>query len=172
MDIDAINNTIKKAIAYKNKYKHKMSDRDCYVNYFDSVCRADEEYIYAARKIVVDGYKVRLEFLPTYYFYGIFKLPKSIVNRIYRLKSEDYYEREVTRKLEYLNRTFTSNQKNKIWNRADGMCQCCGDKLVPFSGEDNSFEADHIKPYSKGGLTTIRNGQALCRWCNRSKKDN
>jgi len=39
----------------------------------------------------------------------------------------------------------------------------CGEKL------DNSFHADHVVPYSRGGMTVTNNGQALCRSCNCSK---
>ncbi|RKY53653.1 MAG: HNH endonuclease, partial [Candidatus Neomarinimicrobiota bacterium] len=30
-------------------------------------------------------------------------------------------------------------------------------------------QADHIIPWSKGGETTVENGQALCQRCNGSK---
>ena len=39
----------------------------------------------------------------------------------------------------------------------------CGEPLDP------SFHADHIFPYSKGGLTVTSNGQALCPTCNLKK---
>jgi 5-methylcytosine-specific restriction endonuclease McrA len=34
---------------------------------------------------------------------------------------------------------------------------------------EKDFHADHIKPYSKRGLTTLKNGQAVCPKCNLSK---
>ena len=46
---------------------------------------------------------------------------------------------------------------------AGNKCESCGD---PF--QDN-YHADHIVPYSKGGRTIIRNGQALCAKCNLKK---
>jgi superfamily II DNA or RNA helicase len=41
----------------------------------------------------------------------------------------------------------------------------CGGKLL------DDWHADHIIPYSKGGQTTIQNGQALCKKCNLSKSN-
>lgn len=40
-------------------------------------------------------------------------------------------------------------------------CQHCGDK--------ENLTIDHIKPYSKGGLTEFGNLQVLCRSCNSRK---
>jgi 5-methylcytosine-specific restriction endonuclease McrA len=68
-------------------------------------------------------------------------------------------------------RFFSSSQKNILWERSGGYCENpeCRVKLVPFKGRQNSFEADHIKPWSRGGKTTIKNGQALCKKCNKQK---
>jgi len=41
----------------------------------------------------------------------------------------------------------------------------CGAEL------DAGWHADHVVPHSKGGATTIENGQALCPSCNQSKSD-
>jgi 5-methylcytosine-specific restriction endonuclease McrA len=70
-------------------------------------------------------------------------------------------------------RFFSSSQKNILWERSGGYCENpkCRVKLVPFSGRSNSFEADHIKPYSRGGKTIIKNAQALCKKCNREKSN-
>jgi len=68
-------------------------------------------------------------------------------------------------------RAFTYNQKNALWIKSKGKCEKCKVNLVPFKGEHNSFEADHKRPYSKGGKTTLKNGQALCRRCNRRKSN-
>jgi len=73
-------------------------------------------------------------------------------------------------------RLFNSYQKNYLWKQAEikGIAYCqnpyCKVKLVPFAGEAHSFEADHKKPFSKGGLTVVSNGLALCKLCNRAKK--
>jgi len=66
-------------------------------------------------------------------------------------------------------RDFSPNQKNEIWSKSGGYCVHCDVELTPFKGESNSFQADHIVPHSKGGETTVENGQALCQACNGSK---
>ncbi|WP_300790297.1 HNH endonuclease [uncultured Bacteroides sp.] len=53
---------------------------------------------------------------------------------------------------------------NAVWNRDGGKCCICGSK------EDLEF--DHIIPLSKGGATSFRNLQLLCRKCNNIKSDN
>lgn len=64
------------------------------------------------------------------------------------------------------NRIFTPDQRAVIYRQGKGVCAECG---IPVS-EDN-FEADHIKPWSKGGRTIIANGQILCSSCNHAKSN-
>lgn len=65
-------------------------------------------------------------------------------------------------------REFTNVQKMTIFRRDKGICQlklkCEGEKL----GWDN-WHCDHIDPWSKGGKTTVDNGQVSCSACNWSK---
>lgn len=63
-------------------------------------------------------------------------------------------------------RTFTPDQRAVIYRRGKGICAVCA---VAVSEE--RFEADHIKPWSKGGRTVIENGQVLCALCNQRKSD-
>lgn len=50
-----------------------------------------------------------------------------------------------------------------VWNRDSGKCVLCG------SGENLEF--DHIIPHSKGGATSYRNLQILCKRCNIQKSN-
>lgn len=63
-------------------------------------------------------------------------------------------------------RLFSAKQKKILYVLAHGKCNQCGQEL------GRNWEADHIIPFSKGGTTTLDNGQALCRDCNRKKSDN
>ena len=63
-------------------------------------------------------------------------------------------------------RSFDNNQKIVIWRRDNQTCKKCGCN-VKFP----DMHADHITPHSKGGLTTIENGQTLCAKCNLKKGD-
>lgn len=65
-------------------------------------------------------------------------------------------------------RLFTETQKQFIWHISkDKTCAICNKKVDKY--ED--YEPDHKIPWSKGGLTTIENGQITHRYCNKSKKD-
>ena len=68
-------------------------------------------------------------------------------------------------------RQFTQVQRQAIYYRDNGKCQlkikCRGGDRLPWG--DGGWEADHIKPYSEGGETTVANGQVTCVDCNRSK---
>ena len=53
--------------------------------------------------------------------------------------------------------------RRRVFERDQYTCVRCG--------STENLCADHITPYSKGGLTTFENLQTLCRWCNTSKGD-
>jgi 5-methylcytosine-specific restriction endonuclease McrA len=61
-------------------------------------------------------------------------------------------------------RTFTEEQRITIFRKYGGICQGCGKDI-----KWDEFHADHIKPFSKGGKTTVANGQLLCAKCNLEK---
>lgn len=65
-------------------------------------------------------------------------------------------------------RDFTHIQKLAIFRRDKGVCQlkikCDGIKLTW-----DDWHCDHITPWSKGGHTTVKNGQVACPTCNLSK---
>jgi len=65
-------------------------------------------------------------------------------------------------------RDFTHIQKLTIYRRDQGKCQvkikCNGEKVTW-----DSWHCDHKKAWSKGGQTTVENGQVACPECNLSK---
>ena len=61
-------------------------------------------------------------------------------------------------------RLFNSDQRIVIWQNANGKCADC-QKDITF----DEMQADHIKPHSRGGTTTVKNGRALCQKCNAKK---
>jgi len=65
------------------------------------------------------------------------------------------------------NRDFVEIERIAIYRKNEGTCQKCKQKV-----EYGDFHADHIKPHSRGGKTTIENGQVLCSKCNLSKGAN
>jgi|GEM_PF-468198 len=68
-------------------------------------------------------------------------------------------------------RNFTYSERVAIYRKDRGLCQAC---LAEGRNEDEArvpwieFDADHLKPHSKGGKTTVDNGQVLCQHHNRS----
>jgi len=63
-------------------------------------------------------------------------------------------------------RTFTKLDKRKAYARQAGICPICKKHF-----ELDEMEGDHIKPWSKGGLTELENCQMLCKDCNRKKSN-
>ena len=61
-------------------------------------------------------------------------------------------------------RAFSENEKKTMYARQNGVCPICGKKF-----ELKEMDGDHKKPWSKGGKTTLENGQMLCRSCNLKK---
>jgi len=62
-------------------------------------------------------------------------------------------------------RYFSAEQKRRLYLTAEGRCQYCGEAL----GDD--WHAHHIRPWSEGGLTDIRNAMALCVGCHQEIHD-
>ena len=82
-------------------------------------------------------------------------------------KKSGIYEYLLTGEKKVLNlRTFSERDKITMYNQQQGLCAICG---KPFSLKE--MHADHIKPWSKGGLTELSNGQMLCINCNLAKGD-
>jgi hypothetical protein len=69
------------------------------------------------------------------------------------------------------NRSFTHEQRMAIYRRDKETCQlkikCNGIKC-----DWDNWEADHRIPWSKGGKTTVENGQVACPECNKAKSNN
>jgi superfamily II DNA or RNA helicase len=60
-------------------------------------------------------------------------------------------------------RRFSAREHADLYLAADGLCEECGAKLEP------GWHADHRQPWSRGGVTDVINGRALCPPCNRKK---
>ena len=69
-------------------------------------------------------------------------------------------------------RLFTEQQRYRLWENQGGVCPVTG-KTIPESeiNDHNLWHADHIVPYSKGGQTTLDNGQLICKTANLVKGD-
>lgn len=82
---------------------------------------------------------------------------------IYHFELED----ESTDSEKYLSlRTFDASTKRSVYERQKGICPICGEYF-----DIDDMEADHIKPWSKGGKTVESNCQMLCKSCNRKKQN-
>ncbi len=62
-----------------------------------------------------------------------------------------------------MKRNFNKIQRKILATISGNRCSICNNIF------DNNFHADHVTPFSKGGKTVLKNGQALCAKCNLSK---
>lgn len=99
---------------------------------------------------------------------------KKNINERFNIILRHFLEYAPEIKPKDMQREFDWGQKLAIYARAlrqarknhknEALCAICG-KPTPLS----KGEADHIKPYKKGGLTIVKNGQWTCLKDNRSK---
>lgn len=66
-------------------------------------------------------------------------------------------------------RRFSAEQKRLLVARAGGRCE--HKALLWWRCSELGTEADHIRAWSRGGLTELENGQLLCRRHNRRKSN-
>lgn len=82
-------------------------------------------------------------------------------------KKAGIYEYLLTGDEKYLHfRAFSDADIKTMYARQNGLCALCG---KPFQLKE--MHADHIQPWSKGGKTTLDNGQMLCVQCNLKKSN-
>jgi hypothetical protein len=69
-------------------------------------------------------------------------------------------------------RLFTPQQRYAMWERQNGICPRTR-KKIPKDQINNHelWAADHVKPYSKGGPTTLDNGELVCKEYNLAKSN-
>ena len=89
---------------------------------------------------------------------------KSNIETRLNLMKQTFLENNQDLKLSDPRRLFDHFEKAVIFRRDKGVCKSCGKKT-----KWKEFQADHIKAHSKGGRTTIKNGQLLCPSCNAKK---
>ena len=94
------------------------------------------------------------------------RIPELMADKEVQKKS-GIYEYLLTGEEKVLSlRTFDEDEKLTMYHRQGGKCAICG---KPFDIKD--MHGDHVKPWSKGGRTTIDNGQMLCVTCNLAKSN-
>ena len=69
---------------------------------------------------------------------------------------------------------FSEQQLKNIFNKTNGHCHFCGDKIIfekygvrDIENINGVWEVDHIYQKAKGGETSIKNCLAACYKCNR-----
>ena len=68
-------------------------------------------------------------------------------------------------------RQFTENERRTLYERQGGVCPMCKAEGSDRHWEIEEMHADHIIPWSKGGHTSLENGQMLCRDHNLQKSN-
>lgn len=104
--------------------------------------------------------------------------PQELEEKIVSLMQDDdvtkhsgIYEYLLSGDEKHLNiRSFTDNEKRKVYERQKGNCPyCVAENSKKTHYELEEMEADHIKPWCEGGKTNIDNCQLLCKEHNRRK---
>jgi len=152
---------------YMAKHQHNKNAEELW-QYFQDV-------IAWARKIFTN-YRREMNSVEWGELYNKFKDKKFNVGKLEAEIKELMQDEDVTKKSgiypyvltgqeKYLSiRAFTDKMKREAYERQDGICPFCKKQW-----DISEMEADHIKPWSKGGATTAKNCQMLCVDDNRTK---
>ena len=74
----------------------------------------------------------------------------------------------ITQQEDPKNRFFTKEQKRQLWEKQGGICPVSKEEIPLEEMFDHTkWQADHIYPFDKGGLTILENGQLI-----RAKENN
>lgn len=66
-------------------------------------------------------------------------------------------------------RMFDGPQRAQLNSNAGGRCE--NKRPLWFRCRESGSQADHVHPWSQGGMTVVSNGAWLCRKCNAAKSD-
>ena len=87
-------------------------------------------------------------------------------------KNDTYIQHEAKQSVDKFHNTSRDvnlQLRFKVFQRDNFKCCICG--RSPATTQGLELQVDHIKPWSKGGETTLDNLQTLCRDCNLGKSD-
>ncbi len=158
---------------YMAQHQHGTSASELWL-YFQSVINWVQTIFPKYRKEMLG-----LEWGLLYNQYGNRPLdPQALEARIADLMQDDditkrsgIYEYLLSGNEKHLNiRTFTDNEKRKMYEKQKGICpHCKSEKREKMYYAIEEMEADHITPWCEGGKTELSNGQMLCKEHNRRK---
>lgn len=129
-------------------------------------------------KATFPNYRPIMKGLPWGEYYNHYKDneldPQKLEQRIHALIDDDEVQNNkgiylylLSGDKKYLNlRSFGNKERQKVYQRQNGICPACKQHF-----QIEQMHADHITPWSKGGVTTLDNCQMLCRQCNLTKSD-
>jgi len=127
---------------------------------------------------IFPNYRSEMKKVPWGHLYNSYKNVELVAKETEKIVSQLMQDEDVTnksgiysfvftRKESELNiRKFTENTKREVFEKQKGVCVRCLEKF-----DLSSMEADHIKPWSRGGKTISENCQLLCKECNRVKSN-
>lgn len=98
-----------------------------------------------------------------------YKTGKSVVEEIKTPQSEQVSKTKIDTKDSKLKREIPLKLRLKVLQRDNFCCVFCGKS--PATHRGTVLHIDHIKPYSKGGKSSLDNLQTLCYECNLGKSD-